>query len=55
MYTLSFVTPSHISLDNVEEHLYENGTIKLIAVNVNYQYVTGSAKLVGGRKFKNES
>lgn len=34
MYTLSFVTPTHYSLEDIEQHLFDNGKIKLFSFDI---------------------
>lgn len=52
MYTLSFVTPAHYNLEDIEQHLFDNGKIQLLSANLVYNYVSGSARIIGGRKYK---
>lgn len=52
MYTLSFITPAFYNLDDVEQHLFDNGKIQIISQNLVYNYVSGSARIIGGRKYK---
>lgn len=54
-YSASFTSPHSITIDGIEEHLYNFGTVKIQNPQVTYQYVRGSAKIIGGRKYKNES
>ena len=54
-YTLSFVTPCNFSLDDMEAHLLTNGKIAFSDPSVTYTYERGSAQIIGGRKYKNNS
>lgn len=54
-YSVSFVTPYKISIDDIETHLYKFGNIKVNEDKLNYKYLRGSARLIGGRKYKNLS
>ena len=54
-YNLSFVTPCGFSLDDMEAHLLTNGKIAFSDPSVTYTYERGSAQIIGGRKYKNNS
>lgn len=54
-YSASFTSPHSLSIDEIEEHLYNFGTVKIENPQLTYKYVRGSARIMGGRKYKNES
>lgn len=54
-YSVSFSSPPNITLDGIEEHLYKFGIVKIENPKLTYKYVRGSARLMGGRKYKNLS
>lgn len=54
-YSVSFTSPNHLNLDQIEEHLYNFGTIKIENPKLTYKYIRGSARMMGGRKYKNLS